>query len=144
MENIDLYCVEKNSPRVQPSGMASAIWFVGSAWPIPTNRDINEPHLFVRVQIGAPCYNRALRLCQPIYWRYHAVRSVNEKRHTIPQLEGFPPEEPPFLANFPERCSNLLYKRGPCTTLFFPSSVSFSRFFFGPPTADAKFLAILP
>ena len=46
------------------------------------------------------------------------------KWHTIPQLEGFPPEEPPFLASLPERCSNLLYKRRPCTS-FFPHLVRF-------------------
>jgi hypothetical protein len=39
-------------------------------------------------------------------------------------LDGFPPGESPFLANVPERCSNLLYKRRPCTS-FLPNLVRF-------------------
>ena len=55
------------------------------------------------------------------------------KRHDIPQLERSPPGEPPFLANLPERCSNLLYKRRPCIPFFFLSnSVSPCPLFFGP------------
>jgi hypothetical protein len=65
-----------------------------------------------------------------MYWRYNAVLSVNVKVTYHSSIGRVPPGEPPFLANLPERCSNLLYKRRPCTSFFFPSSsVSFFPFF---------------